>query len=461
MKTFIRALVLSLSFLVPSLAQALITGGEGNQPVPNMGWPEGSEKVANLKTRIAMWEGPPFGGGQSHFEFRGKSTADFNDAMELFAKIEAPKKELIVQSGPKNSFWLGIRAKEDKGTKPRMDWSFVVWNTDSWNRLFNDPNETFLSDSPNFRKKVSPPQLVLYVGGGTVVWEDVVVPEGITVTDRRAKDGLGPSVRGGIRDIKSGAPIAGVSVTLIPGTQKIEGELPAVITGADGRYELKDFPDGTYSVLASKEGYATKRSLDFFEAMGTDVREEEFALSKAVAISGALRGPEDQALAGARVIATNVIGTDGFGYRADDPVETRSDKDGEFTLGGLPEGECRLLVRVEGYYAPGSVKTKYRLPGDEPFVINMIGTGTIRGTLKRSGKGQLNVQLHPPGGNKVGSWGGSMNCQPDGSFEFKNVPGGEYLIGPSGGPDDMKEGEPGVQKITVKAGEVTTLVIED
>ena len=65
--------VLFFLALLSQSALALISGGEGNQPVSNHGWPEGSLEVANFKTRVANWEGPPFGGGQTTFDFREES----------------------------------------------------------------------------------------------------------------------------------------------------------------------------------------------------------------------------------------------------------------------------------------------------------------------------------------------------------------------------------------------------
>ena len=452
-------IVFTLLFLFSHFSYALISGSEGNSPVSGHGWPAGSVDVANLKTRVANWEGPPYGGGQTTFDFRGKSTADFMRALEAFSKIEGKKKELIIQSGPKTSFWLGLSAGKEDAPDPRIDWSFVVWNESVWNQMFNDPKNTFMSDNPNFRKPVDCPKMYLYLGGGTVKWEEVKVPKGITVIDQRNKDGVGPKISGVVREMGSEKPMAGVKVTLIPGTQKIEGTLPVVTTGVDGKYELKDFPKGGYYVVASKEGYATKRSLTFAEVNGADLREELFTLSKAEKFAGIVNGPKGEAVEGARIIVRNVIGKDGFGYNGRDNFETKTDAEGRFALEGLPQGECRVSAWLEGYYNPGSVLTKYEIPSSSPIEIKMIGTGTIKGIMPPPEKGQHNVNLHPPGGNKVGSWGGSMNCKEDGSFEFKNVPEGVYYIGRHQA-EDMKLTDPGVQKIEVKAGEVTEVSFE-
>ena len=187
MKTLLSLSVVLLACLP---GHALISGGEGNEEVADRGWPEGSTAVANMKSRVAYWVGPPFGGGQYHFEFREESVANFNKALELFAKIDAPKKELVVERGPKDSFWLEKGAREDDKIDARIDWMFVVWNLDTWKQLYNDPNNTFLADHPNFRKAVDPPRIHAYIGGGgKIAWDDVKVPDGITVIDKRGKPG--------------------------------------------------------------------------------------------------------------------------------------------------------------------------------------------------------------------------------------------------------------------------------
>jgi hypothetical protein len=355
---------------------------------------------------------------------------------------------------------LKVRAQKDAKMDARLDWSFVVWNEDVWNQMFNNPKNTFLSDNPNFRKPVECPKINLYLGGGTVKRDEVVVPKVITVIDHRSKDGGEPVIKGVVREMESGKAMAGVEVTLQPGAQTDGGRLPVAITGDDGAYILKSIPKGGYYVVASKEGYATKRSLTFTELKGADVRAEQFSLSKAVSYSGVVKGPDGEPLEGARIIARNVIGKDGFGYSASGHSETTSDARGAFKLEGLPKGECRINVRLEEFYYPGSVLKKHQLPAPDPVEIRLIGTGTITGTLKKGGKGQNMVSLHPPGGNKVGSWGGSMNCKEDGTFEFKHVPEGEYFIGPHQ-VEDFKPSDPGAQKIEVKAGKVTTVSLGD
>src|ERR1017187_6838176 len=84
---FALALV-SLAWLAPQPAWGLIMTARGNQAVSDAGWPEGALAMANFESRIGWWEGPPFGGGESHFLYQG-NTEGFQDALATFAAIRA------------------------------------------------------------------------------------------------------------------------------------------------------------------------------------------------------------------------------------------------------------------------------------------------------------------------------------------------------------------------------------
>src|SRR5262245_44747875 len=104
--------------LAPS-AQALILVGHGNQPVHDPGWPEGALAVANLQSRVGYWEGPPFGGGQWQFLYRGDAEV-LAQALEKFAAIRAPELELVLHDGPHENQFL--KNNRDSNANTRVDW---------------------------------------------------------------------------------------------------------------------------------------------------------------------------------------------------------------------------------------------------------------------------------------------------------------------------------------------------
>ena len=79
--------------------------GTGNAPVSERAWPVGSVKVANLSARLGWWEGPPFGGGEWHFEYRGDTDA-FQEALDFFSRIGSPALDLFIHDGTQSSFVL-------------------------------------------------------------------------------------------------------------------------------------------------------------------------------------------------------------------------------------------------------------------------------------------------------------------------------------------------------------------
>src|SRR3954451_23417554 len=95
-----------LLILIATPATAMIMVGKGNAPVTDAGWPAGALAVANLKTRVGWWEGPPFGGGQWCLLYRG-DTAALEETIKAFAAIRSPSPlQLVLHEGPQNCPFL-------------------------------------------------------------------------------------------------------------------------------------------------------------------------------------------------------------------------------------------------------------------------------------------------------------------------------------------------------------------
>src|SRR3954465_3440382 len=74
--------------LAAGAAQGMIVVG-GKDPVSDANWPEGALGVANHPSRQSWYEGPPFGGGQWVFMYKGDTKA-FQEVLGKFAAIRAP-----------------------------------------------------------------------------------------------------------------------------------------------------------------------------------------------------------------------------------------------------------------------------------------------------------------------------------------------------------------------------------
>ena len=72
--------------------------------------------------------------------------------------------------------------------------------------------------------------------------------------------------------------------------------------------------------------------------------------------------------------------------------------------------------------------------------------------------GEINVTIAPPGRSRAGQWSGSARLKDDGTFEFKGVPPGDYVVSTKG--HVMIEGEdPDAKLITTEVGETVELTI--
>src|ERR1022692_2347697 len=152
---------------------------------------------------------------------------------------------------------------------------------------------------------------------------------------------------------------------------------------------------------------------------------------------------------------------------------------------------CKVLPSVAFGFAEGVIfyKVKYDIPkilalADPPGIqddfsdlftihdvpvtnvlLHLGGAGTIRVSvtdheghaLSRYEGHELLVDVEPKGGSKVGSWGGSATVKADGTFEFSNVPPGEYRITSRPNPSTSNRQYASEQVVTVAPGDQTNV----
>lgn len=453
--------------LASAPAWALIEFSRGNAPVDDRNWRAGAVDVANLKCRVCVWVGPPFGGGMSNFVYRS-DTDTFNKALELFAKVRAPSLELIVCDGPGECAML----KDDRAPSldTRYDWDFVIWDVQSYYRLYANPTSTFLSNAPDFRRPLPPPRITVFVGGGGAIeWDKVLVPEGITVIDKRAvaagiKPGQGAVIAGSIFDMATSKPLADAKIKIElakadkSARQGIRYETIATAqSDGDGRFRIEKIPAGACRVSVSARGYAL-RQVGYKRLVANGyLAFDDIELARQATVSGSVIDEAGKPIPEVLVRLYDTMSINGQSYRILGSTEATTDAKGLFEIAGVPAGFGRLICFAKGRHAPVG---KLRPVPATGVRICMSESGTIKGTViggSRDG-GNVNVSVAPVG-DTIGKWGGSMRIRPDGTFKFNNVPAGPYIISttpliPGLPPDDK------AKRITVVAGKTVTVELE-
>lgn len=453
-----RFCIAALSCLLFSQTSSAMQWGEmGNAPVHDDHWPAGSVEVANLPARIG-WVGGD--GGWSHFMYVGDSAA-LQATVDAFARIRAPQSSIVLQSGPHTATLIGDRAA---GPQERaVDWEFVVYDSDSWFRWHSLSMMTMIEGLE--LGKPPAPRLNVYLKG-QIDWAQIKVPDNITVSDERADaNGIasGPAVRGDVFDYVSSKPIASAQLK-IEKIQLVERKqtFEQIATGqadASGRFQISGFPTGTLRVTVSADGYAPRVVGYYEEFQANTLKKYTSYLSPAESVSGVVTDTNDKPLAKVDVEGLRFVGPDATSYRLpDEMVRAQTDEQGRFVLSGLPRGVATIRARGDGLYQLDSM-TPHQIPAKD-LALRMIATGVLRGKVSggdgRRGPPRINVR---PPGDPVGKWGGSAMVKPDGTFEFKNVPPGEYMVSANplipGLPDD-----PNAKRVQVKSGETTEVEIE-
>lgn len=466
MRRFVAGAIALAAAICPP-AFGLITGAEGNKPIDDPGFPKGAIDLFNQPTRIAYWEGPPFGGGQYHGEYEGDAR-QFNAVLADFAKLDVKSKQLVVHDGIGHSFWLNMNNDPAKEEESRMDWGFVVWSTDSWNRLRDLPPD--LNPVPGRKPgDEAPIQLDVYTGG-RIKWAEVTVPKGVEVTDERlVAHGFKLTdacvLEGKVTALDTKRPLPARVILQRVATQSKGGYnyTPVQKTSADaqGHWTLKKIPAGWYRVVIEADGHVSRvagfcRPTDQPRWYGYDC-----ALARPAAVTGQVTDQAGQPLAEVEVRLGDVLAKDDISrYQSAQDYKTKTDAQGRFKFAEVPIGTAEVWVTKPGYVHPG-LGPKITVPADQ-VALTMRSSGTVRVTVdfedsKRPA--EYIVEIEAEGGPVVGSWGGSAQIDADNRYTFKDLPPGRYVV--TGRPNpgrDRDQTDP--ITIEVKPGETKELTIK-
>ena len=465
------ALLLILTLFTARSAFALIMVG-GKDPVTDHNWPAGTLDVANHKSRLSYYEGPPFGGGQYVFQHLG-NTAVFADVLSKFATIKSPGLTLIVHDGTGRNH-VATQQEKAAGTD-RRDFTFTVWSPESFYQLFATTN-TFMSDQPEWHAEMPSPILAVWVGEGGIDWSKIAVPAGIRVVDERAighgytvDDGA--VVTGTVYDMASSKPVAGAELVLerygdLPNSQNsAEDNQPAkgyskaasVVGDADGRFELKKIAAGSYQASVRCAGYAS-RKIGYILLEKGSYKEFTVKILPTIEQMGKVVDVAGKPVAKANVRIDSVLAMDGRGYPQTREKTILTDDEGNFVLTDLPTGQSRITVWAVKLYQIDSMKMHSLPMKNLKLTMTASGGITIK-VVSQNGDAvsKGNVSIWEQKGEKVGSWGGGAELKEDGTYTFDAVPPGKYFISADAG--SKYNGNKGATPVEIKAGQILEVEI--
>jgi hypothetical protein len=236
-------------------------------------------------------------------------------------------------------------------------------------------------------------------------------------------------------------------------------EARVAISGADGTFAFDRLPAGSYSLAASRSGYAPQSHMEarppsIVLADGQSVKGIDVALLPAGVIAGRILDEDQKPFAGAIVDALVPRTLDGQATLVA-VATTESDDRGEFRLSGLAAGQYYVSafdpafanvgdesgpLRYAATYYPGvaSVEQAARVavtPGAEPaagisITLKLVRPAHVSGRITPPDRRQLvsaaMIMTHAGGASAIPAEDATI--LPDGTFTFRNISPGRYEI---------------------------------
>ncbi len=233
---------------------------------------------------------------------------------------------------------------------------------------------------------------------------------------------------GGVVTDPAGTPVAGARVKIL-GTRKdevgqvVEFEIETVATDAQGRWRCASVPPSPKH-LSFEVTHPAFYPADFDQAedgatgpealTARRLRAEQarFVLRPGVPVSGVVRAPDGQAVAGASV--TLMFG----GERPRQQRAARTDTEGRFRFVIPTEGPARLWARAEGF-APTSVPFDLK-PDLEPLAITLDSGRILRGRVVDEKNQPVADAMIRLVNSELPAW--QTKTDDTGQFTWKNAP---------------------------------------
>ncbi len=325
--------------------------------------------------------------------------------------------------------------------------------------------------------------------------QDIALAQDRSPAARDATARATSAIRG--RVLGATAPLSGAQVRIAGDSIR---QLPPAFTDALGQYEFTDLPAGVYTLNARKNRYIARE----FGQEGTSDRgtritlavderrdRADITLPRTSAIAGQLTDEYGDPIEGATIRLYQIRFASGRRRLVDVPGASspRTDDLGRYRVSGLRPGSYVLAAYVgqlvlgqpgaadiPGYattYYPGtpnppesrlvSVTVSQDLDGLN-FAVSRIATSTVSGVALDAKGDPITGGLLLSSSRRsdaLASTPVGAYIRPDGSFEFRNVPPGQYVIQAyRGRRRASEEGEFAAVPVTVSGSDVKGLVVQ-
>ncbi|MGE5357929.1 MAG: MSCRAMM family protein [Bacteroidales bacterium] len=309
-------------------------------------------------------------------------------------------------------------------------------------------------------------------------------------------------IAGRVVNAETGSPVrrATVRVSNLDGVNI--GQQPGVMTDADGNFEFRNLPGGSYAVFATKSGYLSSQQTSASDPLGKTIKlgEGEAAtgtlvtLQRAGAIGGRVLDEYGEPIANVSVQVWRRQSIQGVKRLVGAGSSNGGTNDlGQYRVFGLqpgtyyvsasarPEGGSDVEALDRSGYAPtyypgtasvGEAQAIELVAGQDAagidFMLTVARMGRVSGTVigasgQRTGNLGVSAQLVTSGGPMNSTYSSGGQVQQDGTFVLNNLPPGDYVLtarsyggGRGGGQGEMEFGQARVHVV----GDVTGVVLQ-
>ena len=227
---------------------------------------------------------------------------------------------------------------------------------------------------------------------------------------------------------EAGHPVTAAKLVLTEepqeGTGAPRGRLAAAAeVDSEGRFELVDLAPGRFRLSALASGYLpeTRNGLDLKE--GRKIEGVDLRLRQGAVIEGQVLASDGSPAAGARVMVLDQPAETDLGLAG--RPETFADSEGRYQLGGLSEGDRKVLAQHPGS-RPASRQIRVQ-EGRNQLDLRLGKGFEVAGRVSGPDGpvGGASLRLLPQEGSEVPA---SVASGPDGAFRFDSVAEGLYRV---------------------------------